>query len=311
MGAWGLGLYSGDFASDLKTTVAAVCRLPLDDEALVEAVCQSERSVAADPTNPDHTIFWLVLADQFEKRGIFSPYVRETALAIIDSGNDTAAMRALGMKPADMRKRMVQLAALRARLLAQLPASRDRKIIKEPEPYVFELHGVYAYPTRGGSAINPYMPAKRFDRAAWSPDGFGLMLIVGRGRAFGYLAWYSAVKVAEVAATVPEGDALALDIRWAAPPFYGTCNRAHFRKLELREVGIFRLDPVQVDYFFPHLAHGNAYAVSDISIANGMKIGGRASSSWWRRPDGRMEPIVFPSAPNLVELALEPGISLR
>ena len=124
--------------------------------------------------------------------------MRETALAIIDNGNDTAAMRALGMKPADMRKRMVQLAALRARLLAEPPALRERKTIKEPEPYVFELHGVYAYPTRGGSAINPYMPAKRFDRAAWSPDGFGPMLIVGRGRAFGYLAWYSAVGVAEL-----------------------------------------------------------------------------------------------------------------
>ena len=42
MGAWSLGLYSGEFASDLKTTIAAVCRLPLDDEALVGAVCQSE-----------------------------------------------------------------------------------------------------------------------------------------------------------------------------------------------------------------------------------------------------------------------------
>ena len=71
------------------------------------------------------------------------------------------------------------------------------------------------------------------------------------------------------------------------------------------------LDPVRIDYFFPHLAYGNAYALSDISIVNGMKIGGRASRSRWRRPDGRMEPIVFPPAPNLVELALEPSISLQ
>src|SRR5689334_17079548 len=187
MGVWAFGLYSDDFAKDLKATTAAVCRLPLDEEALVEAICQSERSASVEPADPDHTTFWLVLADQFEKRGIFCPRVHETALTIIDGGNDAAAMQALGMKPADMRRRSVQLAALRARLLAQTQASGARKTIKEPESYVFELHGVYAYPMRGGSPINPYMPAKRFDRAAWSADGFGLMLIVDRGRAFDYL----------------------------------------------------------------------------------------------------------------------------
>ena len=64
MGAWGIGLYSGDFARDLKATISAVCRLPLDEESLVEAVCGSEASAAADPADEDHTIFWLVVADQ-------------------------------------------------------------------------------------------------------------------------------------------------------------------------------------------------------------------------------------------------------
>jgi hypothetical protein len=38
MGAWGIGLYSGDFARDLKTTISAVCRLPLNEELLVYAM---------------------------------------------------------------------------------------------------------------------------------------------------------------------------------------------------------------------------------------------------------------------------------
>src|SRR5439155_815925 len=76
MGAWGIGLYSGDFARDLKATISAVCRLPLDEEALVDAICQSESSAARDPADADHTTFWLVLADQFEKRLIFSRRVR-------------------------------------------------------------------------------------------------------------------------------------------------------------------------------------------------------------------------------------------
>ena len=85
--------------------------------------------MAADATNPDHTVFWLVLADQFEKRGS-SAYAcaRLRWLSSITATN--AAMRALGMKPADMRKRIVQLAALRARLLAQPPALRERKTIR-------------------------------------------------------------------------------------------------------------------------------------------------------------------------------------
>src|ERR1043166_8130087 len=84
MGAWGIGLYSGDFARDLKTTISAVCRVPLDEEPLVDAICQSEWAAATKPADEDHTIFWLVLADQFEKRLIFSQRVHETALAIID-----------------------------------------------------------------------------------------------------------------------------------------------------------------------------------------------------------------------------------
>jgi len=302
MGAWGIGLYSGDFAMDLRTAISAVCRLPLDEEALVDAVCQSESRAATDPANEDHTIFWLVLADQFEKRLVFSKRVRETALAIIDGGKDAGMMQALGMKATDIRKRAGKLAELRARLLAQPEASKERKTIKAPEPYVFELYGVYAYPTLGGDTINPYMPAKRFDRAAWHPDGFGLMLVLRRGRAFGYLPWYSAVKAAEVVPAVPDREALVGSIRWAAPPFYGTCNPARFRKMELSEVGVFQVDPARADHFFPHLASATVYAVADISIVDHMEIGRHESRPWWRRLDGKMEPIVFPPAPNLIDL---------
>jgi hypothetical protein len=150
MGPWGIGLYSDDFARDLKATISAVCRLPLDEEPLVDAICGSEPSAATDPADEDHTIFWLVLADQYEKRLIFSKRVREMAIAIIDGGKDAATMQGLGMKAAPIRKRGDKLAELPARLLAQPKASRERKTIKTSEPYVFDLYGVYAYPTRGG-----------------------------------------------------------------------------------------------------------------------------------------------------------------
>src|SRR5712672_555170 len=118
MGAWGTGLYSSDFAADLRAVVAVVSRLPLDEEGLIEAICDAEKSAAENPADEDHTIFWLVLADQFEKRGIFSARVRDMALAIIDGGKDAAMMQQFGMKPVDLRKRVANIGELRARIVA-------------------------------------------------------------------------------------------------------------------------------------------------------------------------------------------------
>ena len=79
MGAWGTGLYSGDFALDVRAVVAAVARVPLDEDEMVKALCVTEKSAAENPADEDHAIFWLVLADQIEKRGIFSARVRDAA----------------------------------------------------------------------------------------------------------------------------------------------------------------------------------------------------------------------------------------
>jgi len=257
---------------------------------------------ATNPADEDHTVFWLVVADQFEKRGIFSGRVRERALDIIDGGKDAAMMQALGMKAAGIRQRGRKLAELRTRLLAQPEFSKSRKTLREPQPYVFELYGVYAYPTCAGEPINPYVPAKRFDRAAWHSDGFGLMLIIGRGRAFGYLAWYNAATATEVVAAIPDREALVRDIRWAAPPGYGTCGPDHFRKMELVALGVFPVDPARLDHFYPHRAPGTVYAASDISIANDMEIRRRAPRAAWPGPDGKLEVFVYPGPPTLAEL---------
>jgi hypothetical protein len=134
MGTWGTGLYSGDFAADLRSTVSAVLRLPLDEDGLVEAICGAETDAAKNPADEDHTVFWLVLADQLSKRGIFSARVRDMALAIIDGGQDAAMMRKLGMKPADLLKRTANLGELRARIAAQPTISKPRKSIRQPSP---------------------------------------------------------------------------------------------------------------------------------------------------------------------------------
>jgi len=175
----------------------------LDEEGLVKAICDAEKSAAEDRADEDHTVFWLVLADQSEKRGIFSTRVRDMALAIIDDGKDAAMMHRLGMKPADLHKRAANLGAVRAPIVAQPMVSKPRKTMKRPEPYVFDAGGVYIYPTRDGDTINPYMSPKYFNRTKWCPNGFGLMLVIGRGRAFDYLAWYQAVTSVEIVSSIP------------------------------------------------------------------------------------------------------------
>src|SRR6266404_1858654 len=99
MGTWGSGLYSGDFAMDLRSTIGAVVRLPFEPDHLVEILCNSEPGAANNSNDSDHTAFWLILADQFAKRGIVSDRVKEKALAIIDAGDDIAMLESLGMKP--------------------------------------------------------------------------------------------------------------------------------------------------------------------------------------------------------------------
>ena len=72
----------------------------------------------------------------------------------------------------------------------------------------------------------------------------------------------------------------------------------------MREVGpgIFQLDAGRIEHFFPHLAAGDTYAVSDISIANGMETTRREVRRRWRRPDGELELIVYPPAPTIADL---------
>src|SRR6516165_4119174 len=105
MGSWGSGLYGSDIACDLRAMIGAVLKLPFEDERLVDILCERESAAANDPDDEEHTAVWLVLADQFEKRGIASVRVRDSAIAIIDEGRDLASHEARGLRGADLTKR--------------------------------------------------------------------------------------------------------------------------------------------------------------------------------------------------------------
>ncbi len=271
MGAWGAGLYSSDLAMDLKATVAAVARLPFDETRLVEILRGTDPDTADDPTSEEHTVFWLVLADQFEKREIACAAVREKALALIAAETDLKAHEQLGMSGADLRKRKALLEALRQRISSAPATSKPRKVMKAPQPYVLEVGGIYIYPTADGQPINPYLGPKYFDRSSWKPDGWGLMAILERGRVFDYLAWYQPIVAARAVTARPSSTSMGKDTGWVLKN-PGTFNQAKLGRMELERLGSVGLDGAKVDALVGKRRNHVAVAVADISIVDSMTV---------------------------------------
>jgi hypothetical protein len=261
---------------DLRSTIRAVARLPFDPERLIEILCEAELPAALNPQDEEHATFWLVVADQFARRGISSTRARETAIRIIDSGDDLGTQRKLGQTAAGLDKRRRMLGQLRERLTAASTA-KPRPTLKEPEPFLMEVGDALIYPTCGGKCWNPYVT--RPDQLkiygprggeVWQHDGWGAMVIVEHGRAFGFFAWYRPLIVDRVFTDAPTLEALnQAGWRLEAP---GTCSATHFRRMGLQTVGTLPIDVARVHEVFGDLRSGDSSAVSDISIANRMRI---------------------------------------
>ena len=273
VGNWDTSLYSGDFAMDLRATIGALARLPFDADRLVDILRETEPAAANDPRDEEHTTFWLVLADQFAKRGIAADRVRDTALAIIDAGDDIAMLARRGMTPGDIRKRRKMLDAVRARVVAPIVDKR-RTVLAKPQPLLMGVGDVIAVPTCDGRCINPYYPSKAQDTRytkdgprPWEQDGWAAAVIIDCGRAFDFLSWYRPVVIVEARNEKPTLDELASDLQWRLE-LAGTCSPAHFKKMELEIIGRLPVDRAKVEMVFPRLRPGISAAVSDISIAN-------------------------------------------
>src|SRR5262249_6804347 len=159
-----------------RGTISAIARLPFDGERIFEMLRETEPLAAENPNDSDHTTFWLVLADQFQRRGIACDIVTERALALIDSGADAELMRSLGMADSALRKRKTNLAELRGRLASGTPLSR-RGTIKQPQPLLMNVGGVYLYPTSKGDVFNPYV-GPNVTWYKWSQDAWSALLVV-------------------------------------------------------------------------------------------------------------------------------------
>ena len=287
MGVWGVGLYSGDFAMDLRSAIKAVARLPFDGERLVEILSETAPAVADNPSDEDHTSFWLVVADQFAKRGIISDRARTEALQIIDADSDLAMCAALGMKPSDLSKRGKMLQGLRARLTAP-PVSKPRSVLKKPQAFLMDVGDVVGYPTCGGKCINPYFVSKELDRATiptgWKQDGWSAFVVVDRGRAFDFLSWYRPLTLTTAIAQKPTLAELRGDVLWKLGRA-GTCSPIHFKRMELERIGTLPIDADKLRHLLPAMRPGTPEAIDDVSIANGLNVDPPNAAVRWRKPD--------------------------
>ncbi len=272
MGAWGVSLYSGDFAQDLRASVTAVARVPSEPGRLLDYLCATEPTAANDPKDSDHTTFWLTVADQFAKRGIDCAHAREKALAIIADGADLAAMAALGMDEKSLLKRKAVLEELRARIAGPIMEATPRKVLKAPQKLLLETGEVLIYPVCKGAPINPYAIGKEWEWIkAWRQDGWGALVIAECGLAFDYLAWYRPLVICEPLSSEPALAELRGPRMWLLRN-PGTLTARHIANMQIKSLGRIDIDPAKLSQCFPKRIAPLSCVVGDVSMSNVMTV---------------------------------------
>jgi hypothetical protein len=245
MGTWGASLYDADFAGDLKNTIALVSKVPVAGDRLLELLLQMQGDVDLD--DEEGTLFWLVVADQFEKKGIESGQATSNALRIIQSGTDLAACKARGADEKFLKARQKALLELDARL-RQPRALKARPKAQKPPPLVLSAGEVYAFPTMAGRAWHPYrLPSD----GPFVADGWGALVVLATGRAFEWLPWVALASLTVRSDRKPSFDD-ALKGQLIPHPQTNGAGRfvpksAHTKGLQLELLGRIDLDPVLVE----------------------------------------------------------------
>lgn len=227
MGTWGSGLYSNDDAADFVDLVRGIIKLPKPVDDLVTLL-----STAAEDDLADQTTFFLVLADQFEKKGINHPDIFSKAVAILEKGTDIEELRDAGADDQDLRVR----AKSNLKLLARLKnprAEKPRNTLRKPQKAVVAAGDYICFPTQQGNSPNPYFPA---ETEGFAQDGWGLIQIHDVGWEFEYLNWVKMFPLAWHHDRRP-----TLEDATVSPPLrklgYGTLSASHFKRMQMQKLG--------------------------------------------------------------------------
>jgi len=237
MGTWSASLYGDDEACDLRDTIALVAKLPRSGDALLALLREREEDSVEGDVPP---AWWVVVADQFERRGIACPEAFQRALQVIEGGEDLAYLRDLGMDTRDLKKRAMVLDEVATRLRAPRPV-KPRPKAGKPPANPMQAGEIYAFPTMRHGAVNSWFPS--WAKARFVPDGWGACVVLATGRAFDWLPWAAVESLG-----VETGVEPSLEAAVAAPFFAGQGpSRCVPRKLQMQRTGLKRLGQVVLD----------------------------------------------------------------
>lgn len=183
MGTWGAGLYDDDYAADLKNTIALLCKVPAEGPWFLEKLKAMHYDGHSDDVH--ETTFWVVAADQFERKGIACEEASATALDIIANGRDLAHAQDLGADEKFLKKRRQVLEELAGRLRAPRAIRSKSRPAKAPD-MVLSTGEIYVFPTMNRRGWHPYRTEQD---GPFVPDGWGAIVVLATGRAFDWLPW--------------------------------------------------------------------------------------------------------------------------
>lgn len=182
MGAIGGGLYGSDFACDLRADIADLMRAPLSDDEIIAVIADAHLPASGD--HIDAFDYWLVLADQLERRGSPRPQIFERAIEIIEQRHDIAALEELDASSSMRTARSRANAKLLERLRHPRPAKQRRPITRRL-PLLFTEGDALAWPTDHGRLKTPYV------FGYFEQDGWGFGVVSRAGYRFGVLPTYA------------------------------------------------------------------------------------------------------------------------
>jgi hypothetical protein len=130
--------------------------------------------------------FWIVVADQFEKKGISCPTAFEQAIKAIETGADIEDLRSRGMDAKGLESRL----RLTNKLLPRFQTPRQKNQLskaRKPIQNCVTAGQIYTFPTMHGHGFNAWF--SNWAEAKFEPDGWGALIIIEVGQVFDWFPY--------------------------------------------------------------------------------------------------------------------------
>lgn len=130
MGSWGTSVFSDDLAQDVRREYNILLSVGKDNNDIEELLTNYYRNIL-NCNNPDEDVFWFSLSLCEWKKGRLSVYVKEKALAALESGQDLNRWSVAG-NDRDFINRKKALSNLKEIILSPQPSAKK---VRKPTVY--------------------------------------------------------------------------------------------------------------------------------------------------------------------------------